>query len=60
MEGKYLGDSSLRLLYQRLGQRFDDDLSDERDVLLSRCACLMLLKFMREDGIGVHYGVRNS
>ena len=30
-------------LYQRLSERFGADLADERDVLLSRAAALMLL-----------------
>ena len=34
--------------YGRLKQRFDADLSDERDRALSRAAALMLIKFEAE------------
>lgn len=30
--------------YERLGERFASDLADERDILLSRAAVLMLLQ----------------
>lgn len=41
-------DSPLFATYQRLIQRFDNDLSDPRDRALSRAAVLMLLKYERE------------
>ena len=48
MEAKYLAEPQMRVLYDRLSRRFRDDLSDERDVLLSECAVLMAIK----DGVG--------
>ncbi|MBI4048068.1 MAG: hypothetical protein HY371_14760 [Devosia nanyangense] len=44
MEGKYLTEPQVRALYEGLCRRFLDDLSDERDVLLSECAVLMAIK----------------
>ena len=44
MEGKYLTEAQMRALYEGLCRRFRDDLSDERDVLLSECAVLMAIK----------------
>jgi hypothetical protein len=38
-------------VYQRLGERFAADLRDERDVLLSRAAILMLLQEAASDGV---------
>ena len=43
MEARLRG-HPLFLAYERLGQRFAADLDDERDVLLSRAAVLMLLQ----------------
>jgi len=48
MEGKYLAEPQMRAFYEGLGRRFRDDLSDERDVLLSECAVLMAIK----EGVG--------
>lgn len=53
MEAKCLPASPFRQSYERLCQRFDDDLADERDRLLSRCASLMLIKFIQADIAGV-------
>lgn len=52
MEAKYLPSSPFRLSYERLYRRFQDDLGDERDRLLSQCAGLMLINFIEEDGQG--------
>ena len=51
MEDRYLRNPSIRLSYGRLCARFVDDLLEERDILLSRCAALTLIKFQEEDGL---------
>jgi hypothetical protein len=38
-------------VYRRLAERFAADLLDERDVLLSRAAVLMLLQEAANDGV---------
>jgi hypothetical protein len=43
MEGHLRGEPLFRV-YERLVERFEADLGDERDVLLSRAAVLMLLQ----------------
>ncbi|MBB3308299.1 hypothetical protein FHT78_000028 [Rhizobium sp. BK196] len=53
MEVKYLPASPFRRSYERLCRRFEEDLADERDRLLSQCASLMLIKFIQEDIAGV-------
>lgn len=52
MEAKYLSGSPFHQSYERLCRRFQDDLGDERDRLLSQCAGLMLIKFIQQDGQG--------
>lgn len=47
MEAKYLPASPFRESCQRLCRRFEDNLADERDRLLSQCASLMLIKARR-------------
>jgi hypothetical protein len=47
MEERYR-DDPLFADYERLKQRFDDDLADARDRALSRAAALMLIKFAGE------------
>ncbi|MBB3656884.1 hypothetical protein FHX15_002112 [Rhizobium sp. BK650] len=49
LEAKYLPASPFRESYERLCRRFEEDLADERDRLLSRCASLMLIRFIQED-----------
>jgi hypothetical protein len=44
-----LGGHPLFLHYERLAERFAADLPDERDVLLSRAAVLMLLQETASD-----------
>jgi hypothetical protein len=43
MESRLRGEA-LFAVYQRLVERFESDLGDERDVLLSRAAVLMFLQ----------------
>ncbi len=50
METRYLINPAIDSSYRRLADRFAADLSDERDILLSRCAALMAIKFLEEDG----------
>lgn len=50
MEARYLANPAINASYRRLADRFAADLSEERDVLLSRCAALMAIKFLRDDG----------
>jgi len=50
MEAGYLINPAIDASYRRLADRFAADLSDERDILLSRCAALMAIKFLEEDG----------
>lgn len=50
MEAKYLDHPLAAAAYASLQERFDIDLSDARDVLLSRCAALMMLKAIAEAG----------
>jgi hypothetical protein len=40
---------ALFLVYERLAERFADDLAEERDVLLSRAAVLMFLQEASSD-----------
>lgn len=49
MEAKYLPGPPFRSSHERLCRRFQYDLGDERDRLLSECASLMLIKFIQED-----------
>jgi hypothetical protein len=49
MEAKYLPGSPFRSSHEWLCRRFQDDLGDERDRLVSQCASLMLIKFIQED-----------
>lgn len=41
---RYLTTESLKRLYSRLSDQFRADLGDERDILLSECAILMIIK----------------
>ncbi|ANL33098.1 hypothetical protein [Rhizobium phaseoli] len=41
--------SALFNAYEKLCQRFEQDLADERDVLLSKRAALMMIKYWLED-----------
>jgi len=50
MEARYLTNPAIDASYRRLADRFAADLPDERDLLLSRCAALMAIKFLKEDG----------
>ena len=50
MEARYLINPTIDASYHRLADRFATDLSEERDILLSRCAALMAIKFLGEDG----------
>ncbi|WP_150124884.1 hypothetical protein [Rhizobium phaseoli] len=36
-------------VYEKLCQRFEQDLADERDVLLSKAAALMMIKYWVEE-----------
>ena len=49
MEQRYLLNSSVETSYRRVSERFAADLADERDVILSRCAALMAIKFLIEE-----------
>ncbi|MBW9056166.1 hypothetical protein [Rhizobium mesosinicum] len=49
LEARYLPNSPFRQSYERLCRRFENDLADERDRLLSQCASLMLIRFIQED-----------
>ena len=55
MEPKWLTSPELRITYERLCQRFDEDLSNSRDRMLSKCAVLMLIKFQSETSHGRKY-----
>nr|WP_313372537.1 hypothetical protein [Brucella intermedia] len=50
MEARYIINPAIDASYRRLADRFAADLSDERDILLSRCVALMAIKFLEEDG----------
>lgn len=50
MEARYLMNPAIDASYRRLADRSAADLSDERDILLSRGAALMAIKFLEEDG----------
>ncbi|MDF0694995.1 hypothetical protein PYR71_00420 [Rhizobium sp. MC63] len=41
--------SALFDAYEKLSQRFERDLADERDVLLSKGAALMMIKYWLEE-----------
>lgn len=41
---RYLVTENLKHLYSRASDRFRVDLDDERDILLSECAILMMIK----------------
>ncbi|WP_141506789.1 hypothetical protein [Rhizobium phaseoli] len=41
--------SALFNAYEKLCQRFEQDLADERDVLLSKGAALMMIKYWHEE-----------
>jgi hypothetical protein len=45
----YHGQDPLFPVYKRLCQRFAADLTDPRDLALSKAAALMLIKFRTED-----------
>lgn len=49
MEQRYLLNPSVETSYRRVSERFAADLADERDVILSRCAALMAIKFLIEE-----------
>ncbi len=49
MEQRYLLNPSVEMSYRRVSERFAADLADERDVILSRCAALMAIKFLIEE-----------
>ena len=49
MEQRYLLNPSVETSYRRVSERFAADLADERDILLSRCAALMAIKFLIEE-----------
>ncbi|WP_052174256.1 hypothetical protein [Brucella anthropi] len=49
MEERYLINPTIDASYRRLADRFAADLTVERDILLSRCAALMAIKFLSED-----------
>lgn len=51
MEERYLINPIIDASYRRLADRFAVDLTVERDILLSRCAALMAIKFLSEDGV---------
>ena len=40
--------TTLFTVYEKLCERFEEDLADERDVLLSKAAALMLIKYWVE------------
>lgn len=40
--------ADLFTVYEKLCERFEDDLAEERDVLLSKAAALMLVKYRVE------------
>ncbi|MBB4576213.1 hypothetical protein [Rhizobium lentis] len=52
MEGVYRRREEASALfdaYEKLSQRFERDLADERDVLLSKGAALMMIKYWLEE-----------
>ncbi len=49
IEQRYLLNPSVETSYRRVSERFAADLADERDILLSRCAALMAIKFLIEE-----------
>jgi hypothetical protein len=51
MEGRYRRRDEAELLfdvYEKLGERFEQDLADERDLLLSKAAAMMMIKYWVE------------
>ena len=52
MEARYAA-SPLFASYRRLIERFAADLSDPRDLALSKAAALMLIRFSTEDDRGI-------
>ncbi|WP_235901646.1 hypothetical protein [Ochrobactrum quorumnocens] len=50
MERRYLLNQAVEASYRRVSERFSADLADDRDILLSRCAALMAIKFLIEEG----------
>lgn len=51
MERRYLLNQAVEASYRRVSERFAADLADDRDILLSRCAALMAIKFLIEEGV---------
>lgn len=51
LERRYLLNQAVEASYRRVSERFAADLADDRDILLSRCAALMAIKFLIEEGV---------